>query len=47
MYSTKTAVAARSVRVDKKTRESQARLADKSFTAFMREHNAKLPKKGN
>lgn len=47
MYATKTHTAAKAVRVDQKTREAQARLADKSFTAFMREHNAKLPKKGN
>ena len=34
-------VAAKAVRVDKKTRAAQARLADKSFSAFVREHNAR------
>ena len=42
MYATKTHTAAKAVRVDQKTREAQARLADKSFSTFMREHNAKL-----
>ena len=46
MYATKNAVAAKAVRVDKKTREAQARLADRSFSAFMREHNARIAKKG-
>lgn len=39
---TKHTVDAKAVRVDKKTREAQARLADKSFTRFMREHNARI-----
>ena len=34
-------IAAKSVRVDNKTRAAQARLADKSFSAFVREHNAR------
>lgn len=39
MLSTKRTVDAKAVRVDKKTRAAQQRLADKSFSAFMREHN--------
>ncbi len=35
-------VASKAVRVDKKTRAAQARLADKSFSDFMREHNARI-----
>lgn len=35
---------AKAVRVDKKTREAQTRLADKSFTQFMREHNRAVRK---
>lgn len=42
--STKRPVDSKAVRVDKKTREAQARLADKSFTQFMREHNARIRK---
>lgn len=45
MYATKTHTAAKAVRVDQKTREAQARLANKSFSTFMREHNAKLARK--
>lgn len=44
MYAQKTPTAARAVRMDKKTREAQARLADKSFSSFMREHNARSAK---
>ena len=44
MHSTKTAVASRAVRVDKRTREAQTRLADKSFTEFMRQHNRAIKK---
>lgn len=44
MYSTKTAVASKAVRMDKRTREAQARLADKSFTTFMRAHNRAVKK---
>jgi hypothetical protein len=32
----------RSARMDDATREAQARLADKSFTTFMRAHNSLL-----
>lgn len=42
MYATKSTIATKAVRVDQKTREAQARLSEKSFSAFMREHNAKL-----
>lgn len=41
MLNTKRTVDAKAVRVDKKARVSQQRLADKSFSAFMREHNAR------
>ena len=34
-------VAAKAVRVDKKTRAAQARLAEKSFSQFVRDHNAR------
>ena len=44
MYSTKTAVASKAVRMDKRTREAQARLADKSFSDFMRQHNRAIRK---
>ena len=44
MYAQKNAVASKAIRVDKRTREAQARLADKSFTAFMREHNRAVKK---
>ena len=39
MYAQKNAVASKAIRVDKRTRDAQARLADKSFPTFMREHN--------
>lgn len=42
---TKRPVDSKAVRMDKKTREAQARLADKSFTQFMREHNARVYQK--
>ena len=45
MYATKTHTAAKAVRVDQKTREAQARLSDKSFSTFVREHNAELARK--
>ena len=32
---------AKNFRVDKKTRAAQQRLADKSFTEFVRQHNAR------
>lgn len=35
---------AKAARVDKKTRAAQQRLADKSFTQFMREHNRAVRK---
>lgn len=41
MHAQKTAVDSRAARVDKKTRAAQARLADKSFSQFVREHNAR------
>ena len=44
MYSTKTAVASKAVRMDTRTREAQARLADKSFSDFMRQHNRAIRK---
>ena len=45
MFATKTHTAAKAVRVDQKTREAQARLAQKSFSTYMREHNAELARK--
>ena len=42
MLNTKRPVESRAARVDKKTREAQARLADKSFSAYMREHNKRV-----
>ena len=33
---------AKNFRVDKKTRAAQQRLADKSFTEFVRQHNQKV-----
>lgn len=41
MLNTKRTVDAKAVRVDKKTRAAQQRLADKSFSEFMRQHNAR------
>lgn len=38
---TKRPTDAKAVRMDQKTRASQQRLADKSFTEFMRAHNAR------
>lgn len=42
MLKQKTHTDAKAVRVDKRTREAQARLADKSFSAFMRQHNRQV-----
>ncbi len=39
MLSTKRHADAKAVRVDQKMRAAQQRLADKSFTEFMRAHN--------
>ena len=44
MYATKTHTAAKAVRVDQKTREAQARFAQKSFSTYMREHNRAVRK---
>lgn len=41
MMNTKRPTEAKAARVDKKTRQAQQALADKSFTAFMRQHNQK------
>lgn len=41
---TKRPVDSKAVRVDKKTRAAQQRLADKSFSEFMREHNRAVRK---
>ncbi len=40
MLSTKRTADAKAVRVDQKTRAAQQRLADKSFSEFVRQHNA-------
>lgn len=38
---TKRPIDAKAVRVDKKARVAQQRLADKSFSDFMRDHNSR------
>lgn len=44
MLKQKTHTDAKAIRVDKRTRDAQARLADKSFTEFMRQHNRAVKK---
>lgn len=46
MLTTKKSIDSRAVRQDKKTREAQRRLADKSFTEFVRQHNRSIKKGG-
>lgn len=46
MLDTKRPTDSRAVRQDKKTREAQRRLADKSFSEFVRQHNREIKKGG-
>lgn len=44
MLTTKRQADSKAVRQDKKTREAQRRLADKSFSEFVRQHNRSIQK---